>query len=127
MICVDTDILIEHKRASKKDKTQTTLYKLSQNNSIAVTVISLFELLRGDSKEDKFWLDFFEQVHVFHLDSESSVIAAKIDKDLKSKGSKLEIRDIFIASICLRNNIELATNNLKHFLRISDLNLYTVE
>ena len=126
IICLDTDVLIEHKRAVKKNKKETLLYKLSEKYSIAVTVITVFELLRGDnSDEDKFWNEFFDSIHIFDFDIESCKIASKIDKELTGSGNKLDVRDIFIASICIKNNLQLATNNQKHFERIKELNLIT--
>ena len=124
IICLDTDVLIEHKRAVKKNKKETLLYKLSEKYSIAVTVITVFELLRGDnSDEDKFWNEFFNSIHIFDFDIESCKIASKIDKELTGSGNKLDVRDIFIASICIKNNVSLATNNQRHFERINVLNL----
>lgn len=124
IICLDTDVLIEHKRAVRKNKKETLLYKLSEKYSIAVSVITVFELLRGDnSNEDKFWMEFFDTVHIFVLDFESCRIASKIDKELTTSGNKLDVRDIFIASICIKNNVPLASNNQRHFERIKELNL----
>ena len=126
IICLDTDVLIEHKRAVKKNKKETLLYKLSEKYSIAVTVITVFELLRGDnSDEDKFWNEFFDSIHIFDFDIESCKMASKIDKELTGSGNKLDVRDIFIASICIKNNIPLASNNQKHFERIKELDLIT--
>jgi len=124
IVCLDTDVLIEHKRAVRKEKKETFLYKLSENYSITATVITVFELLRGDnSDEDKFWMEFFDSIHIFDFDIESCKIASKIDKELTSQGNKLDVRDIFIASICIKNNITLASNNQRHFERIKELNL----
>lgn len=124
IICLDTDVLIEHKRAVKKNKKETLLYKLSEKYSIAVTVITVFELLRGDnSDEDKFWNEFFDSIHIFDFDMESCKIASKIDKELTSSGNKLDVRDVFIASICIKNNVPLASYNQRHFERIKELNL----
>ena len=126
IICLDTDVLIEHKRAVKKTKKETLLYKLSEKYLIAVTVITVFELLRGDnSDEDKFWNEFFNSIHIFDFDIESCKIASKIDKELTGSGNKLDVRDTFIASICIKNNIPLASNNQKHFERIKELDLIT--
>lgn len=53
MICLDTNILIDHKRAKQKDKTK--LYQLSYQYSFAVSSITAYELYRGDnSTEDAF-------------------------------------------------------------------------
>jgi tRNA(fMet)-specific endonuclease VapC len=57
MICLDTNILIAHKRAKQKDITK--LYQLSTTYSFAVTTVTAYELFRGDnSNEDAFWTKF---------------------------------------------------------------------
>jgi tRNA(fMet)-specific endonuclease VapC len=48
IICLDTNVLIAHKRAKKFDKDQTLLFKLSGNfDSFTVSCITVYELLRG--------------------------------------------------------------------------------
>ncbi|MGF7082350.1 type II toxin-antitoxin system VapC family toxin [Mucilaginibacter sp. UYCu711] len=42
---IDTNIFIEHLRA--KNKSATTLYKLSDNSELFITAISLYELYMG--------------------------------------------------------------------------------
>lgn len=65
MICLDTNILIAHKRA--KQKNSTKLYQLSIQYSFAATTITAYELYRGDnSDEDIFWSNFFSKI--FMLD-----------------------------------------------------------
>jgi len=59
LICIDTDILISYWRTDKSNKGQTTLVKLSSTYQIAVSVITVYELLRGDdSLEDEFGIHF---------------------------------------------------------------------
>jgi len=60
IVCLDTNILMAHKRA--KQKASTRLYKLSSQYSFAVTTITAFELFRSDNRnEDMFWSDFFSK------------------------------------------------------------------
>lgn len=45
-------------------------------------------------------------------------------KDLDKKHQHVEIRDIFIASIAIRNNAWLCTFNKKHFKGIKDIRVW---
>ncbi|MEO6547733.1 MAG: type II toxin-antitoxin system VapC family toxin [Ferruginibacter sp.] len=122
MICLDTNILIAHKRS--KQKALTRLYQLSLEYTFAVTSVTAFELYRGDnSDEDIFWSQFFSQVKVLDFDLQTAMEAGRIYKELKSKGLMIDIEDILIAAIAITNKLTLATDNKNHFGRIGGLNL----
>jgi tRNA(fMet)-specific endonuclease VapC len=124
VICLDTNILIEFWRAKKDVKDKTKLVLLSSKYQFAVSVIVAFELFRGDnSKEDVFWKSFFSQVIILDMDLDCAEIAGTIYKDLKQKGSLIGMEDILIASIALKHNFKLATDNTKHFDRIHGLTI----
>ncbi len=66
MICLDTNILIAHKRAKREDKDKTLLYRLSARNyCFAVSSITVYELLRGDNRdEDCYWKNMFDDMEI---------------------------------------------------------------
>jgi tRNA(fMet)-specific endonuclease VapC len=120
IICLDTDILIEHKRAKKREK--TIFFDLSTKFEFSTTVITVFELLRGDdSEEDRFWKDFFARIPILNMDIDCSEIAGAIYRDLKQKGTMIGTEDILIASIAMKHKMKLATNNNRDFGRIDGL------
>ncbi len=124
IICLDTSVLISHKRALKKAKSGTFLFHLAQQYQFAITVISVFELLRGDNNdEDKFWMDFFSRVVILPFDFESSSIAATIDRELIKRGNKIKVTDLIISSIAMRNKLTIATEDKRDFTRIKNLKL----
>jgi predicted nucleic acid-binding protein len=45
LICLDTTILIDHRRA--KDKSKSLLFRIAARYSIAVTAVTVFELWKG--------------------------------------------------------------------------------
>ncbi len=47
LICLDTNILIDHRKS--KDKSSTLLFRLSSLYSFAVTSVTVFELWKGDN------------------------------------------------------------------------------
>ena len=125
VVCLDTNILIAHKRAKKQDKSKTRFYELAcKGFNFAITSVTAFELLRGDDREeDAFWLDFFKRIKKYDFDLEAAHIAGNIYRKLKEDGRMIGVQDILIASIALKNELKLATDNIKHFGQIDGLNL----
>jgi predicted nucleic acid-binding protein len=120
LICLDTNILIDHRRA--KDKTLTRLFQFSQTYSFAITTITVYELFRGDdSNEDQFWSQFFNRVAILDFTQGAAQQAGIIYRKLKSTGSMIGVEDILIASIAITNHLPLASDNVRHFNRIEDL------
>jgi len=123
IICLDTGILIEFYRSKYKHK--TFLFELSQKYQFVVPAIVKYEVLRGDKKNDEFWIDFFDKSNVLPFDDNCSQIASNIYKKLKQQNRLIGTDDILIASIAISNNHKLATLNKKDFKRISGLELIT--
>ena len=120
MICLDTNILIDHRRA--KDKTLTRLFQFSQTYSFAITTITVYELFRGDdSNEDQLRSQFFNRVAILDFTQGAAQQAGIIYRKLKSTGSMIGVEDILIASIAITNHLPLASDNVRHFNRIEDL------
>jgi len=96
---------------------------------LSTTTINTFELLYGAYKfkmKEKNVLRlkrFLSQLEILYFDLESSEVAGKLVAELSNRGLSLEIRDIFIAAIAIRNNAPLVTCNEKHFSRIDKLKL----
>ncbi len=127
IICLDTNILIAHKRAKKADKNQTVLYRLSmQTYHFAVSSITVYELLRGDNQdEDSYWKTMFANMEILSFDTACAEQAASIYKDLKQKGQLIEAEDLFIGATALHHRLKLATGNIRHFERIVGLEFVT--
>lgn len=123
LICLDTNILIAHKRAKKAEKNKTFLYHLAaQSYQFAVATITAYELLRGDNRdEDQYWQAMFKNMQILVFDYACAEESAKIYKILKEQGQLIEAEDLLIAATALRYQIPLATSNLNHFERISGL------
>ncbi len=88
MICLDTNILIAHKRAKKADKDKTMLYRLTTKGyPFAISSITVYELLRGDNTdEDVYWKAMFANMQILPFDFACAEQAARIYKDLKQQG-----------------------------------------
>ncbi len=123
-ILIDTDIVIEYLRS--KDKSLTMLVKMVQAHNLFLSAISEFELHLGAStKRHHTDLEIlFSEIEVLPFDFGCGGVAAAIWKDVRSKHQHVDIKDIFIASVAVHNDIWLQTFNLKHFQAISGLKLW---
>lgn len=118
---IDTGIFIEHLRS--KDKTNTTLYKVSGNIDLHVSSVSLYELYMGATNKDKEKdvLSLTEDLPILPFNESVAIKAAQIFHQLKADNKLIDFRDIFIAATCLVNNLPILTLNKKHFERIEGL------
>ena len=125
LICLDTNVLIAHKRAKKADKDKTLLYRLTAlSYNFAISSITVYELFRGDNQdEDQYWKEMFATMDVLPFDFACAEQAAKIYLDLKQKGQLIEAEDLFIGATALNYRLKLATSNLQHFQRIVGVEL----
>ncbi len=122
-ICLDTDIAIG---IINGDKRLESLISKLPDYDICITSITVFELLLRETKLD-IAKRFVNDSEIIHFKEREAIISSSIFKDLKRKGSIIEIRDIFIASSCIANNLPLATLNKKHFERIKELRLVKMD
>lgn len=129
IICLDTNVLIAHKRAKKADKDKTFLFWLSTKSyQFAVSSITVYELLRGDNTdEDIYWKAMLSNMTVLDFDSDCAEQAAQIYQNLKKRGMLIESEDLLIAATALANKTKLATGNVKHFNRVVGLELIVNE
>ena len=117
-VCVDTSTIIEF----IKGRDKKFIGALEDGRKICTTSICAFELsLRKTNIEVV--EHFLGRVSVLPFDDLSAKIASNLIKSLKEKGKTMEIRDLFIAAICIRNSFELLTENRKHFEHIKELKL----
>ena len=118
-ICLDSDFIIE--LINKKEKANDLFEKYYRLDTYTTT-INIFELLQRVEKIEDVE-SFLNKVNVLDFDEKSARLASETHKELKSKGQILEFRDLFIAAICLSNNLTLITLNKKHFSRIRNLKI----
>jgi len=117
-ICLDSDILINLLRRDEDTKELLESF----NANFCITTISTFEIWYGRKNEEtiKELIDCLENLN---FNKNAAMIAADISKELKKKGKLIDIRDLFIASICINNKIPLLTKNKKHFDRLKKYGL----
>lgn len=123
LVLVDTSILIDFFR--KSDKSNSRLLKLVRNDFIfCISAITEFEIHIGTTPGQADYLeDFLFRTQVLAFDKEVARTAIEISKVLKKQSKLIGMADIFIASTALHYNLPLATLNMKHFERVTQLQL----
>lgn len=121
MILLDTSILIDYFR--KKDKTKSVFFQLSKSyHQFAVSTITVYEIYSGAPDEQiKVWDDFFAIMEILPFNSQTALLAARINIELKKVSKQINVQDLFIAATAINNNMACATLNKKHFGRIEKL------
>ena len=126
-IVVDTNVLIKFLRGDSQ--AIELLGKLRTENILYTTDINAFELYYGaykGIKQDENLAavkGIINSLILLGTNEDCMEIAGKILVDLQKKGKGIEIRDLFIGSICLVNSLKLLTLNKKHFEIIEGLKL----
>lgn len=122
-VCLDTDVCIDILNSQPRVE---PLRNVILDSEIFVASITVFELYLRATNLGQI-NDFLKNGNIISFDENCAVQASNIYKELKSKGSLMEFRDIFIASAAIVNNCKLATFNKKHFSKIKDLELLDLE
>ena len=131
MPILDTDLIVGVFRNDHDAVEKVRALEL-EGSERYTTTITAFELFEGayrshDSKKAKeleFVREFLNSVdEVFALDYGASEIAGRIMADLQKKGTPLDLADVMIAAIAIKNKDYLISRNKKHFSRIEGLML----
>lgn len=123
MIIVDTDVLIDI-FDKKSDRGNLALQKLeSSGEDIAITSISLHEILFGHYKYSKKVKDIF-QINTIEFNKKDAELSAKIEFDLEKKEKIIPRSDSMIAAIAINRRAKIYTFNTKHFQNILQLKLF---
>lgn len=117
-ILIDTDILIDFLRSGSAAR---ELMKKIRARRLATTDINAFELYHGASKSKNKQAniagaeDLLDTLEVLSTDRESMKKAAEIAVSLDKAGSKIDLADIFIASLAVTKSAAVLTRNKRHF------------
>lgn len=126
---IDTDWAIEYLRGNIN-----VVKKLNQvrPQGLGISIISVAELQEGiiysrDPTKSKVGYDqFLSGVHLLTLDEEICRIFGQERGRLRKEGKRVGDFDTLIAATCLRHQLILFTNNLRHFEVFSELTIETL-
>lgn len=118
-ICLDSDILIDLALGNE----EIINFIKSTEASWYTTAISIFEIWSERNEKQKNIENLIKGLNKESFNEKSALKAGEIRKILKEKGEIIDIRNIFIGAICIDKNLELLTNNKKHFERLKNFGL----
>ncbi|TKI68921.1 type II toxin-antitoxin system VapC family toxin [Sulfurimonas crateris] len=127
---IDSDMLIYFLKGK-----QEAVARLSDipPSELYISRINFAELLYGAYNSVrveanlKIIVPFLKNFQVLEFDEEAATLFAKEKSRLKKTGNIIADMDLMIASIAIKNECTLITNNLKHFERIRDLNIGEID
>ncbi|MFA5233247.1 MAG: PIN domain-containing protein [Sulfurimonas sp.] len=123
---INSDVLIYFLKG--KQEAVATLSEILPSE-LYISKINYAELLYGAynsarvEENLKIIVPFLKNFQVLEFDEEAATLFAKEKARLKKSGNIIADMDLMIASIAMKNECTLITNNLKHFERIRDLNV----
>ena len=123
MILLDSSILIELFR--KKDKEKTLFYSLSKSYvEMCISSITYYEIGVGNRKSHTdYWEALCNDLNVISFDKSCSDNAISIYLELLKANKMIDLADILIGATAVTHHIPIATLNVKHFDRISGLEI----
>lgn len=124
---VDTSVIIDYLKG-KKDTIQllNTLDGRITSSYICLAELydGIFRVTNKNVREQElktYWEGFSE---IYTVDGEIAKKFGELRADLKQKGMVIEDIDLFIAATCIVHDEILVTENVKHFERIKELEIY---
>jgi tRNA(fMet)-specific endonuclease VapC len=101
---------------------------IQEYGKINISIITYYEIVSGLKHRDAqkqltSFLEFASYNVVLPLTIESTTISGDIYASLRKKGTPVDDIDILIAGITVTNDLVLATNNLRDFEKIEDLEI----
>ncbi len=101
------------------------VYKKIKGSPLATASVALFEILRGEEKNQKKIQQFEElskRLDILPFGEVEAKEASKVEKTLKNKGVQIKIPDLFIGITAKINGAVLITND-SDYKNIDGLNL----
>ncbi len=122
-VLADTSLLIDYLRNADKHNSQ--FIQLFKNHNLHISVISVFELLNGATTESKMSdiNKLCKNLGIIDFNLPCAEKASEIYRELKRRNKMIEFRDILIGATALVHDIPIATLNVKHFERISGIQI----
>lgn len=118
IVLIDTSILVAHFRKGSDIFEYYCKLQDERKITLGVSVVTIFEYYSGVIFDNSISLQradvLFEGFEIYDLDKHVAKIAARINNQRKLQ-QRIEIADIFIGSTALRYDIQMLTENKKHF------------
>ncbi|HBL51999.1 MAG: hypothetical protein A3D24_03175 [Candidatus Blackburnbacteria bacterium RIFCSPHIGHO2_02_FULL_39_13] len=123
-IFVDTDVLIDYSKGRSRSFEKLLDKQLKGKLELFINPVVVAEFMTDKNLKDKEKLskalEFLGLFQTLDLGKNAGVIAGDLLREQKTSF----IGDALIAANCLNSKLQLATNNKKHFSKITQLVLY---
>lgn len=127
MIVADTDILIDTLNGYEPSASRVS--EAIEAGILTTTAVTVFELMSGaKSKRAAAAVEaLLGAMRVLVFDSQAGHQAAKFRRRLEREGRKIGLADYLIAGICHTHSATLWTRNTRHFDRIEELRVESLD
>jgi len=122
MIVLDTDVLIEIFDKHSKRGDQAIEYLEQSDEDIAITSLTVHEILYGHYKRKKKLVEI-QEMNTLDFTKKDAYLSANLEYDAEKKGMIIPRIDCMIAAMIITRNAKLLTFNIKHFQQIKQLKL----
>jgi tRNA(fMet)-specific endonuclease VapC len=125
-VLLDTDILSEILKGKNATVMKRAAEYLAVEGRYTTTVLSVMEVVRGFhrigavDRADRF-VSFLSAVEVLPFDTESAILAGRIDAALTNRGRIVGVADVAIAACALVQGHPVCTGNREHFEYIQEV------
>lgn len=124
-VLVDSDILSYFFRGDRQVFLRFSRYA-EYFDRINISIITYYEIVSGlkfKGSERKLEEFVFDSCFILPLTEESVEISSELYSKLRKKGTPVDDIDLLIAGTAINHNLIMVTNNLKHFGKISNLEI----
>lgn len=121
MIVLDSSAVIELLKGTEKGK---KIRENINNEAIAITTITLYEVLIGvPARHNAIIREFLKTFEILPFDEDAGYKSIVIEEQLTKRGKLIGKLDIFIASICLVHDLKLLTadNDFKNIEELKSI------
>ena len=131
-VIIDTDILIDVLRSKKEAIALVSEFELKKF-LLATTAVNAFELYYGARKSNQpekglqSTKILLSRLVILPFTTKSAQIAGRIYAELEKGGQPIGLRDSFVAAIALTRGFAVATRNIQHFSKVTDLRIISTE
>src|SRR5258706_5981045 len=119
-VILDTDILSEILKGKNSSVMKRAAEYLASEGRYTTSVLSVMEVVRGFHRisavhrADQF-VSFLSEVEVLPFDTESAILAGRIDAALTGRDRIIGVADVAIAACALRRGYPVCTCNREHY------------
>ncbi len=126
-LVLDSDVLID--LLAGWAPAATIIPTLLEMEVAATTAVAVYELYSGAGRlRDHLGLNaLLSSLTILPLDAHSARHAGAVDHSLRRQGHPINPGDTLIAGICLAHNLAIVSRNVRHFRRVTGLQVISLE